>query len=888
MPTSKQCRRQVGPPLSLALVIAIWSAAPVLHAQPLEMQDSVRDSAAAAARLAPNPPALTPVTEQLPVPATSTRLDFFEAAAEPSGGLTVTWRTIYERGVVAFELHRRSADGQWTLVNPVLIAASNHITGAVYRVADPGATAAGTVTYQLVEWDEACVRHAMPALTLPVAAEPTSLGHLLPPPPRRDGKSLWSAEAPPPPLGDGPRYTKFVTTQAGLHFVRADTIAGLLEVDEATVRDWLSNGTVGLYSRGQTVGYVPGDDGGSLFFYATAYGDNYTSQNVFWLTSLTNATPAVIPAGQPEPVTGIFDHAVFRQETNAIATPTVTHDPESDYWFWRRIFSTPGFNTWALSVPLTQVVTSAGAPSLTVWFHGGSATNHGAGVLVNGQHVGGAFWSGTVPAVLQAQLQPAWLNSGANTFVFSVSNLPVSQVFLNKLELRYPRLYRAAAGTLEFTANSNAVVTVEGFTSDALSVLEVTDPVQPAVVTDFTVAGGPGNYTLSLAPERPDARYVAFQANATLPQPAASAVTLAGLADPTNAFDFVLIAPAFLAAASEELAEYRRGEGLRSRVVTTESIYDEFNYGLPSPHALREFLRYAHTNWAARPRYVVFIGDGSFDYRNLLGQNSMQVPSLMVDTPQGLFVSDTVIGDFTGDTIPEVIIGRLPTRNAAQLQTVINKIRTYEAQGVRSEPKALLLADFADSGGNFPLNIGFVGLNLSNKYAQQVIYPSTATAMRTAVINGLNAGQDLMVYLGHGAINRLGQAGYLRIEDIPSLNNGHRLPLLTAMTCVAGEFSQPSANCLAEELVLAANRGAIAVIAPTGFSENPDATLLNQRLMRVLRSEDWGRLGDFWRQAAEEYVYFDNRYMGVSIYNLIGDPTLHFAVRRPPPPPRAK
>ena len=58
--------------------------------------------------------------------------------------------------------------------------------------------------------------------------------------------------------------------------------------------------------------------------------------------------------------------------------------------------------------------------------------------------------------------------------------------------------------------------------------------------------------------------------------------------------------------------------------------------------------------------------------------------------------------------------------------------------------------------------------------------------------------------------------------------------------------------------------------------------------MRVLRTEDWGRLGDFWRQAAADYTYYDQRPMGISIYNLIGDPTLRFSVSRPAPPPRRK
>jgi hypothetical protein len=841
-------------------------------------------------RLAPASPQTAKPTTRLPVPSTPTRLDFFEAATGEAGGLTVTWRTIYERALVGFDLYRQGSRGDWVKVTPTMIAASNHIAGGVYRVPDPGAARSATVTYKLVEWDEAATAHEISPVTLAVRPVATPLAELNPPPspPRREAKSLLTDGAPPVPVGAGPRYAKFVTSQAGLHLVSASTIASLLGESVATVRGWLLAGSVGLYSRGQAVGFVPSTDGSSLYFYATAYADNYTSQNVYWLTALTNPVPSVVPGGSPAPVTGIFDQVVLRVETNSTPAPTTTANPDDDYWFWARILSNPGFNLYTFPVSLSHVVTTAGQPRLKVWLHGGSSTSHGANIAFVGNLVSATNWQGLQPVVVEGAMDPAWLREGTNLIRVTVSNLALSVVYLNKLELQYPRLYRATNGTLEFTANSNAVVTAGGFTSGVLSVVEVTDPLRPAVVTDFTVAGGGADFSASLVPSRPDARYVAFQANGTLPQPAASAVTLAGLSSPTNNAQFILVAPAFLAATAEELAIYRRGQGLPSRVVTVESIYDEFNYGLPSPYSLREFFSRAYTNWATRPLYVALLGDGSYDYRNLLGYNAMQVPSLMLPTSLGLYGSDTLLGDFNGDNMPELAMGRLPTRTPAQLLTVINKIKAYEAQGLRADPRSLLLSDFPDAAGNFPQDIAYVGLTLTNKYSLSCVYTSTVAQMRTETISNLNSGVDLMVYLGHGALNRFGTSSYLNITNIPALSNSARLPLVSVMTCVAGDFAQPGNNCIAEELVLAANGGAIAVIGPTGLSANQDATLLNQRLMRVLRTEDWGRLGDFWRQAAAEYTYYDQRPMGISIYNLIGDPTLRFAISRPPPPPRIR
>jgi hypothetical protein len=865
--------------LNLTLAASVFAGNARTNLPLDEESDSAKPAQGASRSAAP--------TSVLPVALTPTRYDFFEAA-NASTGLTVTWRTIYERGLLSFDLYRRAGDGGWRRVNADAIPAGNAMAGGVYRVTDPTPAAGATVEYKLVEWDEACEAHDYGPVVLRVASAATALPVITPPPPRREPKSVLSDSVPPVAGTNGSRYAKFSTRQAGLYCVRADTIAAQLGQPLTTVQQALIQGTVGLYSRGQGVGFIPAADGSALYFYATAYGDNYGSQNVFWLTGLTNPAPAVVPGGAPAPVAGGFDQARFLQETNALAAPSTTLNPEDDYWFWRRVLSTPGFNTFSLNVPLSLVVTNQGSPRLKVILFGGSSTNHGASVTVNGNLAGTNTWSGLAPLVLDMPLQPEWLKNGNNTLLFTAANVRNSQWYLNKLELYYPRLYQAASGMLEFGANSNPVVTVEGFTAASLSVLDVTDPLHPALVSDFTVSGSGGSFSLSLTATNPAARYFAFQAGATVPEPTAESVVLAGLASSTNAVEFVLIAPAFLAAQAEDLAAYRRLQGLPSQVVTVESIYNEFSDGLPSPYSLREFLARAYTNWASPPKYVALVGDGSFDYRNLLGYNQMQVPTLMLPTSLGLYASDSLLSDFNGDNIPEMGLGRLPVRNATQLLTLINKIKAYEAIGLRTNAQALLVADFPDGAGNFVQDLLFVAQTLSNKYAMNVVWPTTTAALRSGMISNLNAGTDLMVYLGHGALDRFGQAGYLISSDVTNLVNGFRLPLVSVMTCVAGEYSQPGNNCIGEELVLAAHSGAIAVIAPTGLSANQDATLLNQRLMRVLRTQDWGRLGDFWRQAAADYSHYDQRPMGVSIYNLLGDPSLKFCVSRDTPPSRRK
>ena len=85
-----------------------------------------------------------------------------------------------------------------------------------------------------------------------------------------------------------------------------------------------------------------------------------------------------------------------------------------------------------------------------------------------------------------------------------------------------------------------------------------------------------------------------------------------------------------------------------------QEIYDEFNYGIADPRAIRAFLGYAYRRWPVRPRYVVLAGQGSFDYKDYTGHGDCLVPPLMVNTPYGLFASDVGLADVSADGVPEM------------------------------------------------------------------------------------------------------------------------------------------------------------------------------------------------------------------------------------------
>lgn len=81
-----------------------------------------------------------------------------------------------------------------------------------------------------------------------------------------------------------------------------------------------------------------------------------------------------------------------------------------------------------------------------------------------------------------------------------------------------------------------------------------------------------------------------------------------------------MVAPQDFLPAAEPLVRRRASQGLRARAVSFEEITSTFGFGQPSAEAIREFLRYAYHAWARpSPRYVLLLGDSSYDPRNFTG-----------------------------------------------------------------------------------------------------------------------------------------------------------------------------------------------------------------------------------------------------------------------------
>jgi hypothetical protein len=311
--------------------------------------------------------------------------------------------------------------------------------------------------------------------------------------------------------------------------------------------------------------------------------------------------------------------------------------------------------------------------------------------------------------------------------------------------------------------------------------------------------------------------------------------------------------------------------------VDVEDVMDEFAFGEAAPHAIRDFLAFAQRRWSSAPRYVLLAGKGSFDYRDNLGLGGNLVPPLMLATPDGLFASDAALGDLNSDGLAEIAVGRVPVLTAAELQAYADKLAAYEADDSPEPRTSLLLADDRDGETDFTAASAVLAGQLPPGYAlAQLELDSTPIDMaRTALVDHLAAGVDIVNYSGHGALDRLAAEGLLRSSDVAGLDNV-QTPVLTALTCIINRFEVPGFSALGEDLVKKAGGGFSAVWAPTGLSDNAEAQRLGRFVYRAIGDEApvVGRLGDAIRSGIERYRGDEGVAWLPSVYVLLGDPAL--------------
>jgi hypothetical protein len=232
--------------------------------------------------------------------------------------------------------------------------------------------------------------------------------------------------------------------------------------------------------------------------------------------------------------------------------------------------------------------------------------------------------------------------------------------------------------------------------------------------------------------------------------------------------------------------------------------------------------------------------------------------------------------------LPEMAIGRLPVNSAAEARIVVNKTVDYERNPTPGDWRQRVLFVADDDQVDFEATSNdLIESYLPSDYQAARVYlsdfanPEESTGR---IIDEINQGTAIVNYVGHAALNVWAKEAVFSSADITALRNGSKLPFVVTMTCLDGYFHHPQADCLAEELLLAEGKGALAAFAPTSELLPAEQDALVKALFEALFASDAPTLGEAVMRAKRNLPDGGRGYQDlIETYTLLGDPALRLA-----------
>lgn len=663
------------------------------------------------------------------------------------------------------------------------------------------------------------------------------------------------------------------------------------------------------------------DQGDAVLFYGQAFQGSvmdkkYTDENVYWLLVDDTTGPRMTTVdGTPNDT----DPTPTSYRTTTRAERSVewwtTHFTSQDTWFWERIDtgatrSVSRTYSIALSAIATEAVSATVRGEVVASsYDTDSRTEHHTIFTLNEQPepVEDARWDGIWEGShgpsrhrFEGTVAHTALREGSNQLVFTIineSSLPSVRMYFDWFEVEYQRQFTASENQLVFPGAGNGQwqYNLNGFSHPTVRVFDVTQPLTPVQVLNPRTTLSDDSYQTSfVADQAADARYLAVSQVGLRSPKAIRAYEPPDLLATTNGADYLIITHHQFANDVQRLADYRATQGLRVAVVDVDDLYNLFNDGIYNPVAIKNFLAYAYANWQSpAPAFALLVGDGHWNFKGfaevVYGNEPIFMPPNLqwVDPWQGEVDSTNLLAAIVGDDIlPDLAIGRLPVNTSTELNAAIDKIIAYEAtEPAAWQQRLLFVADQPDEAGDFVqltedviddhMPAGFQADRVYlNTYCAGEVNQTCAQGATRELIQTLNTTGTLFLnYNGHGFPLSWGR-NIFSVEDIASLDNGDRLPIVIPMTCLEGYWNYPNRTSMAEELIRAEGVGAVASYSPTGLGVASGHDALQRGFYDAVFQEQVAVLGQA-TAAGQMALFATGRNLDlISTYAIIGDPAL--------------
>ncbi|MFN8286975.1 MAG: type IX secretion system sortase PorU [Chitinophagales bacterium] len=502
-------------------------------------------------------------------------------------------------------------------------------------------------------------------------------------------------------------------------------------------------------------------------------------------------------------------------------------------------------------------------------------------------------------------------------YTFNVSNDPTGTAacYIDYLEVFAKRSLSMSGTVMQFRniASIGSGNVSEFQLNNASSDIRIWDISNPGNIMQMntTLNGSQLRFTAATTALR---EFVAFNPSASFVTPefisSVENQNLHAIGEP----DMIIVTYDAFEAPSNELAAFHQSENnISVKVVKLSKIYNEFGGGKTDISAIRDFMRMlydrAGNDTALMPRYLLLMGDGSFDPKNRVADNQEFVPcyeSYESESETASFTSDdfyALLDPTEGGNIADnsqdmdLSVGRLPIASEQEAWDIVNKIKKYK------HPSNSTSCVQINNNNSWRNNITFIAddqdndvhLDASNYLAdltrtqhpeynydkiyldayKQVTTPSgdRYPEVNTAIINKINSGTLLLNWVGHGGETNWAHERIFNMTEIAQLANNEKLPLFITATCEFSRYDIPERTA-GEYLITNANGGAIASITTV--------RLVYSNANAALNNESFEHMFDFYEgryPTLGEITMLTKNNVNTDIYNtrkftLLGDPAL--------------
>ncbi|HEX2836261.1 MAG TPA: C25 family cysteine peptidase [Thermoanaerobaculia bacterium] len=842
---------------------------------------------------------------QLNVIPTLVKLREFEAV-QRGATVTLTWQTAYESHNLGFNIYR-DVRGTRTRVNRELIGGSAFIkrggapmAGYAYRLTDVLTDANSFAQY----WLEDVETSGRKSLHGPVTPLLQSQAFDV-------ASEAFEFEAESAPLGEIAADGVILEHGTGIGAMRPMTFPTPTAAQTKNQLELASSDALKIYvtkegwyrvTKAQLVaaGFDPGENAKQISLYCQGVEQpivvNTSSPNTF----KSNDTLEFYGLPLDTPATGARTYWLVRNNGSArriTSLPTGGIASNASVWFVQQriersvyaaelVATGDGENFFGPIItpsPVSQTITitnldasAAGVAYLGLELRGGTDNiEHQIEVAFNGNVLGTATLTNLAASDFTFTLPHNQLTNGPNTLTLTALNGWDDVSVLVSTRLAYRHLLKADGGMLLAEMPPSRTMTVTDFSTADIRALDVTDVTNPKALAVTVAADGAKFKATFATPPSGQRTIMVFSSDRVLPLPVAETnqpSSYASNASKTRA-DLVILTNRKFSAAATSLQNARNAQNIETLVVDVDDVYDEFNFGVRGPDAIRAFLSSAKSSWRIAPKYVVLLGDASIDPRGYLalGQHDY-IPTKLVPTAYLKTASDGWFADFNDSGVESIAIGRLPVRTASEASALVAKLLARESVSTANAAwakTAVLISDIPETW-NFPGASAVLANQLpaamrpSTKMIPLASTPSAPAAVRDA----FNAGSLIVNYLGHGS-TELWSNNVFNSQTAAALTNQQKLPFVVAMTCLNGMFHDLYTQSLAESLLLAPNGGAFAVWASSTLTEPAPQFVANQELLRQLLVSK-STLGDAVIAARRATNSLDVRRSWI----LFGDPSM--------------